>query len=190
MSCALVQAQDKSKMFGPDEFVWCGLDYSNAKCIGSYGFTDPHAIKNKHIAQWNGFFFSEPDKYDLKKTYLKEKQINDLSVVNRRNGDIDLDELVTDDSYEFEDGTLSRIIKDYDLEKADKGLGLVYVVESLNKNTESAVIHTVFFDIASKEIIWSHKFDEKAGGFGFRNYWARPIYNVLKESKAVYKRAK
>ncbi len=36
-----------------------------------------------------------------------------------------------------------------------------------------------FFDIASKTVLLTEKMSGKAGGAGFRNYWARAYYNVM-----------
>lgn len=184
----IAQAQSgKDLLYGSSEFVWCGLDYSNVKCIGPDGFNEPYEIKHKYFDAWNQLVLEEADKYDLKKAYYKSNQITDLSVVDRRNDIPEVDELVINDSYQFEEGMLQKIINDYDLEKADDGLGLVYVVESLNKYQKKAVIHVVFFDIASREILWNRSYTNNAMGFGFRNYWARPIYSTIEESGMDFK---
>ncbi|MBL6446537.1 hypothetical protein JMN32_09465 [Fulvivirga sp. 29W222] len=186
--CLVVQAQSGRKLlFESSKFVWCGLDYSNVKCIGSEGFNEPYEIKYKYFNAWNHLVLNEADKYDLQKAYYKEGQVTDLSVVDRRNDIPEVDELVINDSYMFEKGKIQEIINDYDLEKADQGLGLVYVVESLNKYRQSAVIYVVFFDIASKEILWARSYTTEARGFGFRNYWARTIYNTIKASGDDFK---
>ncbi len=181
-------SQDE-KVFTADEFVWCGLDYSKVRCIGPAGFNDPDAIKDKYFDAWNRLVLNEASKYDLESSYGKS-QTTDLSVVDRRNDLPVVGEFVINEPYYFEKGELAQIITDYNLEKQSEGLGLVYVVESLNKNSERAAIYTVFFDIASKDILWSRRFEAPAGGFGFRNYWARPIYEVIKDSRKVMKRAK
>ncbi|UII34781.1 hypothetical protein LVD17_13280 [Fulvivirga ulvae] len=184
----VVQAQSgKALLYESSEFVWCGLDYSHVKCIGRDGFNEPYEVKHKYFDAWNELVLAEADKYDLQEAYYKSRQITDLSVVDRRNDIPDVDKLVINDSYQFEKGKLQEIIKDYDLEKSDEGLGLVYVVESLNKYRQTAVIYVVFFDIASKEILWNKSYTTDARGFGFRNYWARTIYNTMNESGEDFK---
>ena len=138
---------------------------------------------------WNNLILNESDKYNLKEAYQKSKQTDDLSVANRRNKEVKADELVINEPYAFESGTLEEIIADYDLKEAKDGLGLVYVVESFNKTREEGVIYVVFFDIASKEILWQEKYSSKPGGFGVRNYWARTINNTIKESGKDYEKA-
>jgi len=190
--CSSILSYSQSKqdlLFNSDEFVWCGLDYSKVRCIGSQGFTDPLAIKEKYFEAWNQLVLDESSKYDLKKAYRKSTQIADRSVVSVRNQMVDHTELVIDNSYSFEKGDLQEIIDDYELEKHQSGLGLVYIFESLNKNEQKAYLYTVFFDLATHEIIWFRKFSAEARGFGFRNYWARPIYEVINESSYIFKKS-
>jgi hypothetical protein len=59
--------------------------------------------------------------------------------------------------------------------------GLVFIAETLSKTNQSGTFHVVFFDEATKQIIYSRKVTGKAGGFGVRNYWAASIYSILKK---------
>ncbi|MFN6945880.1 MAG: hypothetical protein ACK4ND_13105 [Cytophagaceae bacterium] len=174
------------KLLKSKDFVWCGIDYSEVKCIGSHGFNEPDQIKNRYFAGWNNLIMLEPKKYDLKKFYKKDGQVEDFSVVNKRNEKPVIKELVIDEPYSFKEGQLEKIVKTYNLEKAKEGLGLVYVMESLDKNSQKATMHVVFFDIATKNILWTQKYVEPAGGFGFRNYWASPIYRTMRVSSSDF----
>ncbi|UII22943.1 hypothetical protein [Fulvivirga ligni] len=191
MVSALANAQTDNKLlYGSEKVVWCGLDYSKVKCIGAEGFTDPDNIVDTYFNGWNKLVQSEATRYDVKKLYGFEGKVTDLSVVEKRNEMPKADDLVIDDSYSFEDGTVEEIISTYKLEKADSGLGLVYIFESLNKTEQAAHVYVVFFDIASKKILWSNKYEAKAGGFGFRNYWARTVLEAMEESGDVYSKEK
>ena len=191
LSCFLtfqLSAQDKTVLVAPD-IVWAGIDFSEAKMVGADGFSNPNDVKDRFFDSWNDLVLNEADKYDVKKFYLKNKQINDLSVVNKRNDQPDVSELVVDEPNKFEEGKLQQIVSNYDLEEVSDGLGLVYVVESFNKRAEQATINVVFFDIASKNVVWSKEYKTKPGGFGFRNYWARAILNTMEESGKDFKKA-
>lgn len=177
------------KVFSTQEIVWCGLDFSAAKLIGSEGFSNPVDVKERFFDSWNQLVLEESAKYNPQKFYLKNKQINDLSVVNERNDMPDVSELVYNDSYTFESGQLEEIVKSYELEMASEGLGLVYVVEALNKIQQVAVIHVVFFDISSKGILWTKRYHATPRGFGLRNYWAGAIYKVMQNSGKDYQAA-
>ncbi|WP_224995963.1 hypothetical protein [Cesiribacter sp. SM1] len=187
--CSFAFSNPDSKVFTTKEIVWCGIDFSEAKCIGSDGFNEPDQVKDRYFSSWNELVLTESDKYDVQKFYSKNKQTNDLSVVNKRNEMPEVDELVINEPYAFKEGQLEKIIKSYDLEMANEGLGVVYVVESLNKTEQEAVINVVFFDIASKNILWNKQYKESPKGFGFRNYWAGAIYKTMRSSEKDYESA-
>lgn len=186
---AFIEVGPQTKVVTSSEVVWAGIDFSEAKLIGSEGFSDPDDIKTRFFESWNNLIINEGDKYDIKKFYSLDKVTNDLSVVEERNEIPDADELVINSDYSFEEGQLEEIISQYDLEEASEGTGLVYVVEAFNKTKEIATIHVVFFDIASKEILWTEKYEESPRGFGFRNYWAGAIFKVLEASGKDYEKA-
>ena len=52
-------------------------------------------------------------------------------------------------------------------------------MESFNKPKRIGTMWVTFFDIASKTVLLTEKMSGKAGGAGFRNYWARAYYNVM-----------
>ncbi len=181
--------QDMAKLFNTQELVWCGLDFSMVRCIGPAGFTDPQAVKEKYFKDWNNLVITETPKYNFKEAYQKTSQINDLSVVTRRNELPDYNTFILTNPYSFEEGELKKIIADYNLQDNKQGLGLVYVYETLDKTANHASVYAVFFDIATKEIIWSTKYASTAGGIGFRNYWAKTVFMTLEQNGDDYKKA-
>lgn len=187
--CTFVMGQPDGKIFTATEFVWCGLDYSKVKCIGAESFNDPDAIKEKYFVGWNDLVLLESDKYDIKGAYQKQSQINDLSVVSERNKMPEAADLVIEGSYSLSEKDIEEIIASYDLKTVKEGLGVVYIMESLIRSIETARMYVVFFDIGSKKILWSSKYSARATGFGFRNYWARSIYNTIGKSKKEYSNA-
>ncbi|WPP48779.1 hypothetical protein [Catalinimonas niigatensis] len=186
---SLAMKEPDPKVFSTPTLVWCGLDFSQVKCIGPAGFSEPDEIKNRYFDAWNNLVLAESDKYNVQEFYMKGKQENDLSVVTERNEIPEVEGLVINDDYALEEGKVEQMISEYDLEDHDEGLGLVYIVEALNKNEKKAAIYVVFFDIASKDILWQQKYNESAGGFGFRNYWAGAIHKTMEASEKDYKKA-
>ena len=178
-----------ARIFSEEEIVWAGIDFSEARLIGSEGFTNPHDIQGRFFNAWNNLILSESDKYNIREFYKKSKVINDLSVVNKRNKMPDPDEIVINESYSFKEGKIESIVKAYDLEKRKEGIGLVYIVESFNKTGELATVNVVFFDIKTKAVLWKEQYHEKPRGFGLRNYWAGAILKVMKRSEEDYAQA-
>jgi hypothetical protein len=54
-------------------------------------------------------------------------------------------------------------------------------MEKFVKLEEAGYMWVVFFDLSNKNILLMENMTGKAGGFGWRNYWARSFYTVLKE---------
>lgn len=178
-------AQSKSEVFNTNQIVWYGLDFSEARLIGSEGFTDPVDIKNRLFDSWNNLFISEPDKYDLKKTFGKANVENDLSLTEERNKAINVKNLVTDNSFTLAENTIPLILKQYHYDQKE-GVGLVFIIESFNKTKEQGTMYVTFFDIATKKPLLIKKMSGEPGGFGIRNYWAASYYDVLKQCKKEY----
>ncbi|MBL3656848.1 hypothetical protein [Fulvivirga sediminis] len=163
------------------------------RCIGEEGFTDPVKIVNTYFDAWNDLILFESDKYHFRKYYHFVQVMTDLSVVRRRNEmPYPFDLIIEDEDYVISQDDLVNIISDYDLHSVKDGLGLVYVVESLNKIERKETIHVLFFDISTKEILWHERYVASAFGFGFRNYWASPIHETIQNSGALirYERKK
>jgi len=51
----------------------------------------------------------------------------------------------------------------------------------MSKGIESMGIWVTFVDIKSKTVLYTKYETSKPGGFGFRNYWAKPLYETLKD---------
>ncbi len=44
----------------------------------------------------------------------------------------------------------------------------------------------MFFDIATKEILWQQKLEARVTGFGFRNYWVSSVLETLRQDSFNY----
>ena len=163
-----------------DEIVYYGLDFSNAKMIGTEGFSNPDDIKARFFRAWNMVIVNESDKYDLKKAFKKDVIRRDFSVIDERNSLPDADELVINSDYKISREDVEAIIKNYTGEY-DSGVGLVFIIESFSKTGEIGKMWVTFFDIGSKEVLLTRRYSGEPGGFGLRNYWVRSVYNVINQ---------
>lgn len=168
--------------FANAEVVWYGLDFTQAKLIGSEGFTNPEVIRNDYFEKWNGLFMTEADKYDVKGAFKKANISLNLEVVKPLNQKVDYTTLVIDKPHTITKEDVQKAVKAYKLEQKS-GYGISFVVESFDKSTEEASIWVTIFDAKTKEVLVTEKVTGKAGGFGIRNYWAAAVYNVLKTVK-------
>lgn len=170
-----------------NEIHWFGVDFTNAKMIGSTGFTHPDIICNRYIKEkWNTYVFNEKDKYDIGK-FLKGKEvIPHLDFILERNSVVSTDYLIINKDYQIEHSDIKNTIREYNTQ--ERGIGLVFIVESFNKLEEKSNIWVTFFDTATNEIIYTQEYEVKPGGFGVLNYWLRGVYNTCKELKKDYRK--
>lgn len=172
-----VQAQDKGKAKSEKSITWYGIDFTKAR------FTlvaeDPSMIVNQYLKSINTLIQTEPAKYDLKKWFNKTEVVFDLEQVNERNAKIDPGTLVISDEHKISLDDVKSVIAKYNT-KGKSGLGLIFVAENLHKVNQTGSYYVCFFDQSTKEIIDAQRFEVKAVGIGFRNYWAGTVYNIMK----------
>ena len=64
----------------------------------------------------------------------------------------------------------------------------MFIMESMNKASAQASMYVTFIDLASGKVLLTERMTAKAAGFGFRNYWAKTVYEVLDDiKKSKYK---
>ena len=84
---------------------------------------------------------------------------------------------------------IASMVKQYDY-KGKKGLGMMFVVEGMHKEAKKASMWVVFVNMDTKTLLLAKQVEGAAGGFGFRNYWAKSFYNGLKEVENNFDRWK
>ena len=185
-----VRAQESN----PNMLVWCGLDYSKVKMIGTTDFAQPSQIFPGMLVAWNGLFMKEmlPE---LEK--MTSSVGTDLAATEAANEKAKADQIEREDGTRAEkvdpthikESDIADMVNSYKL-KHDKGIGLVFVMDRLVKAQETGCLYVVFFDLSSRKVLRSERLCEKAGGFGFRNFWFRPIKEAVKKLPKMYKDVK
>jgi hypothetical protein len=183
-----------AEVASPDTLVWCGLDYSMVKMIGTMDFRQPEQIFPTMLVAWNGLFMKEmlPELEKMAKSVA-----TDLAAVEARNEQASAKQVEHEDGSREEKVAASHIkeadiadaVRAYKL-KNDQGLGLVFIMDRLVKAQETGCMYVVFFDVASRKVVHSERVCAPAGGMGFRNYWFRPIKDAVKKLPKMYKEAK
>ncbi|QRR03967.1 hypothetical protein [Dyadobacter sandarakinus] len=164
---------------GKTKLVFLGLDFTQAKYIGRAGFNDPSAIENQYIDSWNNLLEIEPKKFSLQKAFnLRDEQYKTrVEDMLKHNRSVKVAENITNDSYSITEDQVKKSVAKYSLSEKE-GIGIVYVVESLSKTAERMTAWVTFVDLATKKVLYTEKVEGKAGGFGFRNYWAGGVYKI------------
>ena len=62
---------------------------------------------------------------------------------------------------------------------------MLFVIDGMSKSKEEASGWVTFVDMKSKKVLLTEYKTGKAGGFGFRNYWAKSFQNILKAAEKM-----
>ena len=164
-------------------WVWLGLDFSNTKLLGREGFNDPKKIIDHYFIAWNQLIFDEGAKYDVKKAFKLKQMYTEDSYFDAINSTVKLNELFVDRSYSLSESDINNIVEEYNFSNIKQTIALVFIIERLDKPKEQAVFWVTLINSRTKEIILTERMIGKPGGFGFRNYWAGSIYDIIKQIK-------
>jgi hypothetical protein len=161
--------------------TYLGIDFSQSKLIGDPGAYAAE-IRDKYYQGINGVVVNEPKKYDFMKAFEREVP-SDLSFVEDKNAKADAAKILSSNSADFSrftPATIDEIVRSYSF-SGKKGVGLLFIMESMSKTLQQAAVYVTLVNMETRKVIFTDRVIGKAGGFGFRNYWAKSIDGVLNE---------
>lgn len=180
--CFSAAAQKKSSpLAGLGSMTFYGIDFSKGRV---YGAADEPEKLRKAFGDINMLFIMEPEKYDVAK--FVGKPMNDIRIdaVTNMNDTIPLDSIKTVvKGHTLSDTVIAQSVKDLSIVSYEHGMGLVMIMETLDKPAELGTFVFVLFDIDTRNVISHWKLSGQPGGFGLRNYWARSVYEALEKVK-------
>ena len=184
LNIQLLSAQSSfSEIKKQHSWVWLGLDFSNTKLLGSEGFNDPKKIIDHYFIAWNQLIFDEGDKYNVKGAFKLKQMYTEDSYFDLLNSKVKSNDIFVDRSYSVSKSDINNIVKNYNFSNIKQKICLVFIVERLDKPKEQAVVWVTLINSNTKEIILTERMIGKPGGFGFRNYWAGAVYDIIKQIK-------
>jgi len=171
--------------------TWLGIDYSHVKLMGSFaqfdtaGEKDYDEIKTKYFPAWNKLVLNEPQKYDVKGMISRSTISYDIEMINEINEKTNSDKLrgTEHPNYSLED--IKSFVSNYNI-KNKEGLGFLFIAEVLDKIEKKGYYRFVVINMKTKEVFVNELVKGAVGGIGIRNYWARSIYESIKEVKYKY----
>jgi hypothetical protein len=169
-------SQKKTKPMHFDKVVWFGVDFTAAKL--TLVPDDPETIVHQYFKEINVLILTEPEKFNIKKYFNIKEVSNNIESVNEFNEKINPSSLVSYIDFKIDTNQVKNVINKYH-STDNSGTGLILVAENLNKASKQASYYVCFFNIETKKIIDIKRMVGSVSGFGFRNYWARTIYNVM-----------
>lgn len=194
--CAISQpasSQTLKDVFTNSEtpIFYLGIDFTKARIINDPG-ANAMDIRNRLFASINSVVVNEPKKYDIAGAFHKGFVGSDLSAVNANNEKINAEGLLTGSSSDFnrlKESDIMSVVKALNLGDK-KGLGFLFVMEGMKKDDKKgdASIWATIIDMKTKKVLLTERFESRATGIGFRNFWASTIKETLDEiEKKKYK---
>jgi hypothetical protein len=181
---AYAQVPTPKDVFTTDlPLTYLGIDFSNSKLIGDTVISLT-GLPAKFEAI-NGVTVNEGKKYDIGAALKKTHITNDLSSTKEHNDKIDSSKFLSGndaDYSRFKEADISKIASKYNF-KGKTGVGIVFIAEGLSKRQEKASLWVTFIDMKTNKVIYTERMEGKAGGFGYRNYWVKTVWNVIDEIK-------
>ncbi len=159
------------------EIIMYGVDFSHVQIYGAKESTQQFS---KAFVGINAIFKQETKKFDFSILTQKEVAIYTYptdKLIENINWDYTLNSNGTPQKQSVE-----NIIKQYDLPHKS-GCGMVFIAWLLNKPKAKAYYDIVIFDIETRKIIFDSTINAEAGGISLKNFWANPIYKIIKNRK-------
>lgn len=180
MACA----QDAGDIFtqSKTKIVWLGVDFTQVQLIGSLGTVDDDELVPL-FDEINELIIDERDKFNFREALRRRDIPYDLGSVSELNSRIDPNSIIVPaSSYDrfMDPEQIAGLVKLYDTYGED-GIGLVFFMEYLDKNSETGAMWMAFFRLSDQRLLLAERMKGEAGGMGFRNHWANCVYEVIKQ---------
>jgi hypothetical protein len=170
------------------EITWLGMDFSQLRIIGTAaqwkdaGVISGDQLRDKYVPSWNELFLSEQKKFDVAKYVDRNAVHYEIDITTKANNKKFPAKVFFDNPSDFEhleEADIRNLVKGYDFQ-GKSGTGLLFFVEAMSKGKEQACAWVTFVDMKSRTVLETKRIYGSAGGFGFRNYWAKSFFNILK----------
>lgn len=187
LSAGSLFAQDGDVIHSDAPITWLGLDFSHCRYIGdAHQFKDageitPDQMRDKFYPAWNQLFINEQKKYDVAK-YVHRSSVEYATEVTDAANDKAGKDVFSNNPSDFSrlsKADIEKAVRGYNF-KGKKGVGLLFFIEGMSKGKEAASAWVAFVDMGKKTVLQTGRLTGDAGGFGFRNYWAKAFLNILK----------
>ena len=168
----------KNDILKAKEIVVYGLDFSNTIILHE---SEKHVaiIENDYYPAFNDRFFVQ--EFNALKTVIKADLIGNADFTRTLN-------LNREKKYTIYDQTvISKIINEYKTPEKE-GIGLIFIVKSFDKPNKCVELFPAFFDIATKQVIWTSEYQGSGGGHGLDKYWGDKLFDAIDHFIDSYKK--
>lgn len=167
--------------------TYLGIDFSNSKFYGDPGTVSGSEMVNL-LKKINDVIVTEYEKKYNIAAAMKHSTIDlNIDLTDKLNVNIDDKKFITNnpgDVNKLDDDAIKKITAKY--KTSGKGIGMVFIVDNMNKAKNETTAWVTFFNLGNKKVLLTEKMTSKAAGFGFRNFWTKPFFDMIKDIKTTY----
>jgi hypothetical protein len=185
--------------------VWAGLDYSTAEMFVPETFNDPaekvfwgpggglsdritkfaspDLAWTQLVTDWNTMYVNEGLKRfekDMTVDLVVELPAPDGQTNPRTSQWFRPEQTASVAPSVFDAAAVAARVATWKL-TSTSGTGLGVIVDRLSNAEDRACAWPVYFDVATREVLWTERLCSHPVGIGFRNYWFNPINDVMEQ---------
>ena len=175
-----VKIPDKSALVkGCDTLWYYGLDLSHVRVTDGAKIPKGEKYSQVYPSAWVGFVEKELPPYGYVQPALKKGVFYYVPDEVQHHTQHVSPHFIIGVNYAFPADTVFKAVKSYKLTRTS-GIGLVIIPENFNKNTESSTSWVTFFDIKSREVLWTVKVSGACSHMGYTAHWGSGIVEGFK----------
>ena len=174
----------ETKIDRSGKLTWLGINYTllsfdgDATQFKDAGEMSANDMRNKYFPAWNALVANEPKNYDLRAATGFE-DLEDKSELSEKLNSAGKKEYFNGKGDNTSQNDIESAIRKYNF-KGLSGTGLVFFVTYMNKTIPVENMWVAYVSLPSGNVLQVKQYDEKPGGFGFRNYWMKGVNKVMK----------
>jgi hypothetical protein len=189
--------QSKADVFNSaTPITWLGVDYSQVNFIGQpyqnqtkkIGEVTEEDFRLKFVPAWNELFIDEKKKYNVADAVNRTEVNYAIESVQAANAAAQYQPFSNNNKNykKLSESKIKELVAGYDF-KGMKGIGLMFFMDGMDPENHEAGAWVTFVDMGSKKLLLTNYLTGQGGGAGFRNYWSKPLNDILKETKLKFK---
>lgn len=168
--------QDMNLFCDKKQVVWYGLDFSMARFMGTFSSAGdkakltPQELKG-YFDIWNERLLVDKKKVNYSAALGFSQTIENREIVKQKNAAVDPSKMIIFEYYTLKESQLDSMVAQYPITPNEKGLGLTFIVEYLDKVHTQASVYAVFFNVENNKVLFKQKIQAEPIGVGQTNYW-------------------
>ncbi len=163
-----------------DTLYYYGVDLSHVRVTDGSKTDRSLNYSTVYPPAWIGYVEKELPPYKYVQPKLKNRVFYYVAEDVQKNTLKVVPSFIISEDYSFPADTVNKAVKSYSLSR-HTGIGLVIIAENFNKNHESSSSWVTFFDIKTREVLWTVKVSGKCSHMGYTAHWGSGIVSGFKK---------